>query len=115
MALITSVTLGSVTLNCNYVSKPKRPTVIENKIMGREGNIYQVLGSDSQMILLRGIIKGASKETDRTTLLGYKGTNQTYTDTEESFTVIVREVDIPTEGGSPSHYNFIIECSKFEQ
>ena len=69
----------------------------------------------SKEIELRGVIKGAGMESDRTTLLGFIGTTQSYVDSEESFTMYVDIVTIPTEGGYPNHYNFVIRGYKYEQ
>jgi hypothetical protein len=107
--------LGGQTIDCNFVGKPKRHNVIKNDIPGRAGNIIQVIGNKSQEIQLRGIIKGASKDTVKTTLENMQGTLQTYNDGVDNITVLVDNVYIPTVGGNPNHYEFDIQCTKFEQ
>jgi len=113
--MITSVVLGGVTLKCNHLNKPIPVNIVQIQIPGRSASLVQNMGSGSKEVILKGIITGASKDTDRTTLLGYKGTKQTYTDSEESFTIVVKEANIPVEGGSPNHYNFTITGVKYEQ
>ena len=110
--MISSVILGGITLKCNYLNKPipAKYSIIE--IPGREGDVIQYSNKASQEIQARGIIQGAAKDTDRTSLLGFIGTFQTYTDSEESFEVFVLDVSIPVIGGQPNHYDFNISCRK---
>lgn len=112
--MITTVTIGSVTLTCNFVHKPKPSKIVRIPIPGRTGDIVQNLGDGSKRVELRGKIAVAD-EADKTTLEGYQGTTQTYTDSDESFTMIVEFVDIPTEGGNPNHFNFTVIGAKYDQ
>jgi hypothetical protein len=113
--MITTVVLGSVTIKCNVVDKQIVPKIAVIEIPGREGDLVQNLGNSSKAVRLQGILTGTSKDTDKSTLEGYKGTTQTYTDTDESFTMIVTRVNIPTIGGQPNHYTFTIEGRKYDQ
>jgi len=113
--MISSVTLGDISLKCDSVRKPRGAKIAKIQIPGRDGEIIQNLGLRSKNVELRGILIGTDKDTDKSTLEGYEGTNQTYTDTDESFTMTVETVDIPTEGGFPNHYNFTIRGVKYDQ
>ena len=113
--MITSVKVGSVTLSCDYLNKPIRPKIVRIEIPGRDASIVQNLGNRSKDIEIRGILSGANKDTDKSTLEGYVGSNQTYTDTDETFTMVVTAVDIATVGGQPNHYRFVIKGIKYEQ
>ena len=113
--MISSVVLGSITLKCNYVNKPIRPNIVRVQVPGRSTGLVQNMGKASKEVMLRGIISEASKDTDKSTLESYRGTNQTYTDSDESFTMVVEVVDIPTVGGNPNHYEFTITGVKYEQ
>lgn len=107
--MITSVQLGTVTLSTNYLNKPIPPRVSHINIPGRTGDVIQYSEKHSQEVSIRGIVRS---DADRTTLLGYLGTYQTYTDSDETFNVFVEEVDIPIVGGKPSHYSFVIALYK---
>jgi len=113
--MISSVTLGSVTLSCDFVNKPQLTRIVEHQIPGRNGSVLQDLGNQSVRVELKGKLEGVDMETDKSTLEGYRGTNQTYTDSDESFTMTVAFVDIPTVGGVPNHYLFTIRGYKYEQ
>lgn len=107
--MITSVQLGTVTLKTNFLNKPIPIKATKIQIPGRVGDIIQYSDKNSQEVNIRGIV---TSDADRTTLLGYMGSNQTYTDSDESFTAFVMDVDIPIMGGQPSHYNFTIQLYK---
>lgn len=107
--MITSVQLGTVALKTNYLNKPIPIKVSHINIAGRTGDVIQSSGTNSQEVRIRGIV---SSDANRTTLLGYMGTYQTYTDSDETFNAFVEEVDIPITGGKPNHYGFIITLYK---
>lgn len=110
--MITTVTLGIVTLTCNTIRKPKVSMFADIPIPGREGGVTQHLGFNTRVVSLRGMLHGADIDTDKVTLEGYQGTNQTYNDGIDSFTVYVQTVDIPTAGGKPVSYDFNITLRK---
>lgn len=113
--MITTVTLGALTLKCDYVNTPIPPKIVRINIPGRDGDVVQVLGTESQLVELRGILIGTAKDTDKVALEGYKGTVQAYADGVNSFDMIVEYVDIPTIGGQPNHYLFTVRGHKYEQ
>jgi len=113
--MITTVVLGAITVKCGYVGKNKRPRIVRVDIPGRDGGLIQEMGNTSKTIELRGMLNGATKDTDKTTLEGYRGTNQTYNDGTDNITVTVEDVNIPTEGGNPNHYNFTIRLVEYSQ
>ena len=110
--MITTVTLGSVTLTCNSIRKPNISMFADIPIPGREGGITQHLGFNTRVVSLRGILRGVDIDTDKVTLEGYQGTQKTYNDGIDSFTVYVQVVDIPTTGGRPVSYDFNITLRK---
>jgi len=110
--MITDVIVGAITLKCDRVSKPKKTVIARDVIPGSTEECVQKVASYSRDIELSGILIGANKETDRTTLLSYEGEEETYNDGEDVITMLVTDVDIPTEGGSPSHYRFTIKGIK---
>jgi len=112
--MITTVTLGSVTLYCDYVDVHQASRVIRIPIPGRQGDVFQTVGKSSNTVEIRGILKGASKDTDKATLEGYEGETQTYNDGTNNFTMIVSAVIIPTVGGQPNHYNFSIRGYEYD-
>ena len=113
--MITSVILGSLTLLCDYANTPTPQKIVRIGIPGRSGDIFQVMGTESQSIELRGILRGSGKDADKTTLEGYQGTTQTYNDGVTNCTIIVEYVDVATIGGQPNHYNFTVRGHKYEQ
>lgn len=113
--MITSVVLGAITLSTSYLNKPIPNNVAKLDIPGRLGSVFQDMGEQSQEVEIRGVLKGTSKDTDKATLEGYRRQKVTYTDSEESFTMIVTYVDIPTVGGQPNHYTFTIKGYKYDQ
>lgn len=113
--MITTVVLGGTTIKCNLVNKPKGANVRRITIPGRDGQIIQNLGNLSKVITLRGILSGATKDTDKATLEGFEGTVTTYNDGVDNINVAVESVVIPTEGGNPNHYIFEIICVEYDQ
>ena len=113
--MISSVTLGAITLTCGNLRKPEPVKTVPISIPGRNGDIIQSMGKHSKRIELTGILSGASKDTDKTTLEGYKNTTQTYNDGVDNITVFVDDVDVPTTGGQPNHYIFTIELIEYNQ
>ena len=117
---ISTIQLGSVQLNVgnNTVTtynKPKDSRIVEHRVPGRTNNIFQVMGQDSRVITISGRLGFSTKDTDRATLVGYRGTTQTLTDGELDITVIVESVDIPIDAGRPTYYAFTIVCKEYEQ
>jgi hypothetical protein len=113
--MITTVTLGAITLKCSSIEKPKTPRTAILAIPGRDGDIIQNMGNSSKFITLQGILSGAAKDTDKITLEDYRGTTQTYNDGIDNITVYVADVNIPTVGGQPNHYNFSISLIEYSQ
>lgn len=113
--MITSVTLGAITLICGEVSKPQPVDIAKISIPGRDGNILQSTGKGTKVIELQGILKGAAKDTDKAILEGYLNTIQTYNDGVDNITVFIEEVFIPTIGGQPNHYIFNIRLNEYIQ
>lgn len=110
--MISSVVLGAITLKCDELNKPQDPIVVRDVIPGRTEEVIQQVATKSKDLYLHGILKGADMDTDKTTLEGYNNTVITYTDSVESFSVLVITVDIPTTGGQPNHYLFTIRGIK---
>jgi len=113
--MITTVTLGSITLTCGDLRKPQTLKISQIGIPGRNGDIIQSMGKNSKRIELSGILSGNNKDTDKTTLEGYLNTTQTYNDGVDNMTVFVENVDIPTVGGQPNHYIFTINLIEYIQ
>jgi len=106
--MITSVTLGTISLKCNRVDKPQPPKISRTEINGRDGDLLQYGGLTSKNIILTGILIGTDKDTHKIALEGYRGTIQSYVDAELSCNVLIETVNIPTVGGQPNHYTFNI-------
>ncbi len=96
MTVITSVTLGTVDIKCERVSKPKPPNIVTHSIPERDGDIIQHMGHSSKRIRLINVkLFGANKNTDKATLEGYRDGDVpvSYNDTEEgTINVIVENV-----------------------
>ena len=106
MAEITSVILGSVSLLCNSVVRPRKGRFATHVIPGRSSPRTQGIAGISNTITLKGRLFGASKETDKDTLEGYQTTTPiTYTDTDNgSLSVFVESVLIPHEAKTETTY-----------
>lgn len=113
--MITTVTLGAITLTCGEVSKPHPIKLTKLAIPERDGDILQSMGKSTKVIELQGILQGAAKDTDKTTLEGYLNTTQSYNDGVDNITVFIEEVYIPTIGGQPNHYIFNIRLNEYIQ
>ena len=111
-----TVILGSLTLTCDYVNTPIPPKIVRINIPGRDGDVVQILGTESQLMEIRGILIGTNKDTDKATLEDMKGTIQSFNDgVQAAFDVIIEYVDVPTLGGQSNYYNFTIRGHKYEQ
>lgn len=114
---ISDVTLGAVVLTTNAIeiSKPVPQKITEHRIPGRDGNVFQVMGRDAKSIAISGRITGSSRDTTRSTLEGYRGTTQSYSDGEDSITVLVESVNFPRSGTAPGYLSFTLSLKEFEQ
>ena len=113
--MITTVTLGALTLKCDYGNTPQKARIVKIEIPGRVGDVHQVMGKNSKAVELRGILNGSTMDADKATLEGYEGTTQTYTDGTNDFTMLVSFVDVPTIGGQPNHYDFTVRGYEYIQ
>ena len=110
--MITSVVLGAVTLKCDDLNKSQEVVFSRDVIPGREEEVIQQVAKKSKDLYLHGMLIGVDMDTDKTTLEGYRNTVVTYTDSVESFSVLITTVEIPTTGGQPNHYLFSIRGVK---
>ena len=105
MAEITSVTLGTVSLNCTSVIRPRRSRISTHIIPGRTAPRSQAIAGISNTITLKGRLFGATKETDKATLEGYDLSTVSYNDTDNgTLTVFVESVDIPHDAKTQTTY-----------
>ena len=103
MTEITSVVLGTVTLSCELVDRPRSKRNISIEIPGRSTPLLQIVSGLSNTITLRGRLYGSSKETDSATLKGYASSlaSVSYVDTDNgTLTVSVESVEIPDDANT---------------
>lgn len=117
---LSIIQLGSVQLNVanNTVStynKPKDSRIVEHRVPGRNNNIFQIMGQDSRVITITGKLASTSRETEKSTLEGYRGTTQAFVDGEIEITVIVMAVDMPNDSATPSSYNYTLTLKEYSQ
>ena len=110
--MISSVTLGTVTLKCDNVDTPQEVVVVRDVVPGRTEEVVQQVAMKSKDVNLHGILIGTDMDTDRITLVGYKNMVVAYNDGVDSFNVLVLDAKIPTVGGRPNHYEFTIRGVK---
>jgi len=113
--MITTITLGALTLTCRMANKPQLVKLARINIPGRDGDILQSMGKSSKEFFLIGKLDGATMDADKVTLEGYLNTTQTYNDGIDNLTVFVESVNIPTVGGQPNHYEFTLRLIKYDQ
>ena len=91
--------------------------IAQHQVPGRDGSVLQHMGWETKVITLDGFLFGTNADTNRATLEGYRDSDstQTYSDGEDTFTVVVEDVNIPKEGMKPVHYAFSITLLVYNQ